>query len=173
MNQTLLLNQGFEPLCTLPWQRAICLWVLGKVEVVEEYEEEIRSLYFAIKRPAVVRLVARLRLRRQRVKFSRQNVIARDRGRCQYCGEQKPLAELTYDHVVPRAKGGVTAWENIVTACVACNARKGNRTPEAAGMRLHTRPARPDWVPALSIPLRGSIPEQWASYLYWQVELSP
>lgn len=171
--RTLLLSQGYEPLGTISWQRAICLLTLGKVEVVEEYDRDVRSVFLVIKMPAVVRLITRLRRQRQRLKFSRQNVLARDRWRCQYCGEKRPIAQLTYDHVVPRAQGGRTCWENIVTACTDCNARKANRTPEQAGMRLRSRPVRPDWVPVLTIPLAGSVPDQWASYIYWYAEILP
>jgi 5-methylcytosine-specific restriction endonuclease McrA len=100
-------------------------------------------------------------------------VLARDRWRCQYCGQKKKIAELTYDHVIPRSRGGKTCWENIVTACQDCNARKGDRTPEQAGMRLRSRPERPTWVPVFTIQLTGSVPDQWASYLYWSSELLP
>lgn len=171
MDQTLLLSQGYEPLCTISWRRAICLLTLGKVEVVEEYDVDIRSVYLVIKMPAVVRLITRLRRRKQRIKFSRQNVLARDRWRCQYCGRKRPIAELTYDHVVPRSQGGRTCWENIVTACEDCNARKRNRTPREAGMKLRQQPFKPTWVPLFTIQLRGPVPDQWASYLYWSTEL--
>jgi 5-methylcytosine-specific restriction endonuclease McrA len=173
MERTLLLNQGYEPVGTISWQRAICLLTLGKVEVVEEYDRDVRSVYLVIKMPAVVRLISRLRRRKQRVKFSRQNVLARDRWRCQYCGQKKKTAELTYDHVIPRSRGGKTCWENIVTACQDCNARKGDRTPEQAGMKLRSRPERPTWVPVFTIQLTGSVPDQWASYIYWSSELLP
>jgi 5-methylcytosine-specific restriction endonuclease McrA len=171
MERTLLLNQGYEPLTTISWQKAICLLTLGKVEVVEEYDREIRSVYLVIKMPAVVRLITRMRRRKQRIKFSRQNVLARDRWRCQYCGRKRPIAELTYDHVVPRSQGGRTNWENIVTACEDCNARKRNRTPREAGMKLRQQPFKPTWVPLFTIQLRGPVPDQWASYLYWSTEL--
>jgi len=171
MDRTLLLNQGFEPVATISWRRAVCLLTLGKVEVVEEYDRDVRSVYLVIKMPAVVRLISRLRRNRQQVKFSRQNVLARDRWRCQYCGQKKRTTELTYDHVVPRSQGGKTSWENIVTACEDCNARKANRTPQQAGMKLRSRPVRPNWVPVFVIPLTGSVPDQWASYLYWHAEI--
>jgi 5-methylcytosine-specific restriction endonuclease McrA len=83
------------------------------------------------------------------------------------------MSELTYDHVVPRAQGGTTCWENIVTACTRCNARKANRTPEQAGMRLRRHPIRPSWVPVFTLQLSGPVPDQWASYLYWTSELQP
>jgi hypothetical protein len=104
-----------------------------------------------VKVPAVVRLLRAFRRRRQRVKFSRVNIYARDKYTCQYCREVRAIGELTYDHVVPRRLGGRTEWTNIVTACQDCNLRKGARTPEQAGMALKARPICPDWVPAVSI----------------------
>ena len=173
MERTLLLNQGFQPLATISWQRAVCLLTLGKVEVVEEYDRDIRSVCLVIKMPAVVRLITRFRKIKQRVKFSRQNVLARDRWRCQYCGERKATAELTFDHVIPRSRGGKTAWENIVIACRACNANKGARTPAEAAMRLRARPSRPSWLPLFNITLQQlrHIPREWRDY--WTAELVP
>jgi len=174
MERTLLLNQGFEPVATISWQRAICLLTRNKVEGIEEYDRHVRSTHLVIKMPAVVRLITAFRRPRHRVKFSRQNVLARDRWKCQFCGQKRPIAELTFDHVVPRAQGGKTSWENIVTACQRCNARKGNRTPEQAGMRLRSTPARPNWVPVFQITLsRHAAPKEWVSYLYWNSELLP
>ena len=172
MEQTLLLSQGYEPLATISWQRAISLFTLGKVEIVEEYDRDIRSCYLVIKMPAVVRLINRFRRGKQAVKFSRHNILARDRWRCQYCAKKVSTAEMTQDHVVPRAQGGKTCWENIVTACSACNAKKANRTPEQAAMQLRRKPKRPEWVPVYSVRIGGTPPEQWTSYLYWTTELS-
>ena len=171
-SRTLLLSAAYEPISTISWQRALTLLTLGKVEVVEEYDHDIHSRFLVIKMPAVVRLVRMFRKNRQRVKFSRTNVLARDRWKCQYCGEKFPTEELTYDHVTPKSRGGKTRWENIVTACRDCNGRKANRTPKEAGMRLRRKPARPTWVPIFTVQLSGSAPEQWRDYLYWNSELS-
>lgn len=171
MQSTLLLSQGYEPLATISWQRAIGMLTLGKCEVVEEYDQKLRSRYLVIKMPAVVRLIQRFRRRKQTVKFSRHNILARDRWRCQYCGVAVNTADMTQDHVVPRAQGGKTCWDNIVTACGGCNANKANRTPEQAGMMLRRRPEKPDWVPVFSVRIGGDPPEQWVSYLYWTTEL--
>src|SRR5262245_61256943 len=112
--ETLVLNPGYEPIARVPWQRAVTLIFLGKVEVVEAYEDrDIRSVTFVVKMPSVVRLLRALRGARRTVSFSRQNVYARDAGRCQYCGVRVLRADITYDHVVPRALGGKTTWENI------------------------------------------------------------
>jgi 5-methylcytosine-specific restriction endonuclease McrA len=172
MDQTLLLSQGYEPLATITWQRAICLLTLGKVEVVETYDREIRSVHLVLKMPAVVRLINAFRRSRQSVRFSRQNVLARDRWQCQYCGTRKPAEELTYDHVVPRSQGGQTCWENIVTSCVECNAAKANRTPLQAGLRLLRRPVRPDWIPMVTLRIsREAVPKAWQGYWMLSGEL--
>jgi len=172
MERTLLLSQGYEPIATIGWQRAISLLTLGKVEVIEQYDREIRSTHLVIKMPAVVRLVNFFRRHKQRVKFSRQNILARDRWLCQYCGVKVSTEEMTMDHVVPRSQGGRTEWENIVTCCVSCNAKKADRTPKQAKMGLKKEPERPNWVPIFTIKLSGGMPEQWASYLYWNTELA-
>jgi 5-methylcytosine-specific restriction endonuclease McrA len=172
MERTLLLSQGYEPLATISWQRAISLLTLGKVEVIEEYDRELRSRYLVIKMPAVVRLIQRFRRGKQAVKFSRHNILARDRWKCQYCGIKVRTSDMTQDHVVPRSQGGRTEWENIVTACGDCNAKKANRTPREAGMRLRKRPEKPKWVPIFSVQIGNRPPDQWASYLYWTSELS-
>jgi 5-methylcytosine-specific restriction endonuclease McrA len=162
---------GYEPLTTISWKKALTLLTLGKVEVVEEYDFDVRSKYLVLKMPAVVRLVSMFRRSKQRIRFSRTNVLARDRWKCQYCGEKKPTEELTYDHVIPRAQGGKTSWTNIVTACQKCNGFKANRTPREAGMKLRQKPVRPSWVPIFTIQLSGSAPEQWRDYLYWNAAL--
>lgn len=172
MERTLLLSQGYEPLATISWQRAISLLTLGKVEVIEEYDRNIRSAFVVIKMPAVVRLINRFRRGKKAVKFSRHNILARDGWKCQYCGSRVKSHNMTQDHVVPRSQGGKTCWENIVTCCEPCNAKKANRTPAQAGMRLRKPPYKPTWVPMFSVQLSGSPPDQWASYLYWTSELT-
>lgn len=171
--QTLLLSQAYEPLRVISWKRALTLMTLGKVEVLEEYDRELRTTTFVIKMPAVVRLLRSFRRFRQPVKFSRANIFARDSYACQYCGARKPIGELTYDHVLPRHQGGKTEWTNIVTACQECNLQKGARTPEQARMRLRARPVQPRWIPAVTITIsRASVPDAWRDYLYWTGELS-
>jgi 5-methylcytosine-specific restriction endonuclease McrA len=170
--QTLLLSQGYEPIKVISWQRAITLLFLGKVEVVEEYADELRSVNLVIKVPAVVRLLRAFRRQHRPVKFSRVNIYARDGYKCQYCGSKASLVDLTYDHVVPRSQGGATDWTNIVTCCYLCNRKKGGRTPKEAGMRLLAQPVQPNWVPAVTIRVSlRSVPDAWRDYLYWTGEL--
>jgi 5-methylcytosine-specific restriction endonuclease McrA len=170
MDRTLLLNQSYEPIAAITWKRAICLLMLGKVETIEEYDRRVRSAKASFKIPAVVRLVHSFRRHKKRVKYSKQNVFARDRWKCQYCGQKKPVDELTQDHVTPRSKGGLTCWENIVTACKDCNAIKANRTPTESGMRPLNMPQKPDWVPTFAMQLAQAMPESWRHYCFWTKE---
>ena len=174
MEQTLLLNATYEPLQVVHWQKAITLWFQGKVEIVAEYDREVRSVTFSMRLPSVIRLLRRIRVRRRAeyVPFSRANIYARDRHTCQYCGVPFASCELTFDHVVPVAQGGRKDWENIVSCCISCNRRKGGRTPAQAGMRLIRKPKRPARAPSVRVTfgLRNA-PESWRDYVYWNVEL--
>ena len=166
---TLVLSPSYEPINQISWKAAV-LAVLGDrpIEVLEYYEDrEVRSVTFAMKVPAVIRYLAGKCIRKRGVRFSRENVYTRDKGRCQYCGINVARPEATYDHVKPRAQGGPTRWENIVIACVPCNQHKGGRTPEQAGMFLMTKPAKPKYLPEtlrLSFT-KANVPGQWRDYL--------
>lgn len=171
-HRTLVLSQGFEPVKIVPWQRAITLLFLGKVEVIEEYDHNIKTTAFLIKIPAVVRLLKSFRRYQKPVKFSRVNIYGRDKYTCQFCGVKKSINDLTYDHVVPRSRGGKTNWLNIVTCCQACNRRKANRTPAEAGMKLLKEPMQPSATPTLVVTIsKESMPDAWRDYLYWTGEL--
>jgi 5-methylcytosine-specific restriction endonuclease McrA len=165
-HRTLVLSQGFEPIKVVPWTRAITLLFLGKAEVIETYDRNIKTTSLVIKMPAVVRLLSAFKRFKKPVKFSRVSVYARDNFQCQYCGNQKSIGELTYDHVIPRSRGGVTNWTNVCASCAPCNKKKGNRTPEEAGMKLLKTPVQPAAIPAISIGISyHKIPEIWEGYL--------
>ena len=175
---TLVLDVGYTPVARVCWNRAITLWWAGKVEVVETYEDwTVRSVTVELQVPAVVRFVRGMRPHKQRVRFSRETVFARDGGRCQYCNRQLARPNATYDHVTPRALGGRTGWENIVIACVRCNQRKGGRTPAQAGMTLAKVPVRPNTPPhdGMRFTYQPGMPAQWRAwlrdYVYWNGEL--
>jgi len=142
----------------------------GKADVLQEYGQ---TVYFNVGMPAVVRITHRIDATKKRIKFSRQNVLARDKFCCQYCGAKGPGVELTFDHVVPKSRGGRTEWENIVMACRDCNSKKGNQTPVQAGLRLRTKPYKPSWVPIFNVTLRNlaRVPAEWLDY--WTAELVP
>jgi 5-methylcytosine-specific restriction endonuclease McrA len=150
----------------ISWQRAIVLSFLGKVEVLELWDETVRSPTITVRTPAVVRLTHASAARKTKCRFSRENVFLRDGFRCQYCGEKRPPRELNYDHVVPRKRGGKTSWENIVASCYGCNHKKGSRTPEEAGMKLRKKPYRPTSLPfAPLLPVGRDVPAIWQAYV--------
>ena len=165
MQSVLLLNTGFEPLKVISWQRAVTMFFMGKVEVVEEYEHDIRSVSLVIKAPAVVRLLRFVKIGRKSPPLCRSNVLARDNFQCQYCAKDLTARDATLDHVVPRSQGGRTSWENIVCSCSTCNRRKGGRTPHEARMALLKKPAKPDWLPVLNMKFHGKIPLVWKHFL--------
>lgn len=173
MRNTLLLNASFEPISVISWQQAVSLWFTDKVEIVEEYDDfDLKSVSITIKCPAVVRLLKYVNLRKQKVRFSRMNVFGRDGFTCQYCGVQPGTPNLTYDHVLPKSRGGKTCWANIVTSCVKCNSKKADRTPEEAGMSLKTVPSRPSSRPINTFVFHlPKTPDAWRSYLYWTQSL--
>ena len=166
--RTLVLDQSYQPHRIVSWQKAITLLYVGKAEVLEEYEDIVRSVSLAMRMPSVVRLSRHAGRRKRTLKFSRINVMMRDDFSCQYCGEQKTMRELTYDHVLPKTRGGKTTWENIVTACRHCNSRKADRTPEEAGMALRKKPKQPTWLPTGSFYVDSSrIPDTWKDWVSW------
>ena len=119
--------------------------------------------------PSVVRVVRSFRRERIRIRFSRLNIYARDGFTCQYCAVRFATEDLTFDHVLPRSRGGGTSWENIVTCCIACNAAKADRTPVEAHMKLCRRPRRPTLLPSIAVRIGGAMPEEWRPY--WSGEL--
>lgn len=176
MDQVLVLNASFEPLHVVHWQKAMQLLFQGKVEVLEEYEREVRTVTLSIRLPAVLRLLRFIPTIRKRniVRFSRANIFVRDQFTCQYCGRKRTRSELTLDHVTPSVQGGKKTWDNIVSACIQCNQRKGGRTPQEAGMHLIVKPATPEWLPMCTIRYRlNSAPERWKVYLSWQLRTRP
>ena len=166
MENTLLLSAGFEPLRVISWKKAVTLTVLGKVDVLEEYGREVHSPSLTLRLPAVIKLIRYLKPVPKRVKFSRQNLFFRDGYTCQYCHRRFPMHQLTYDHIVPRSRGGKTSWTNVVTSCTRCNLRKGNKPLHSLNYRLLKRPEEPRWLPQFAALLpRDSAPDLWQNYL--------
>lgn len=177
--QTLVLNASFEPLKIVSWQRAMTLFCQNKIEIVEEHDIEYRAVTFSFRLPSVVRLLKFVRVKRNltTVPFTRANIYRRDAHTCQYCGDVFRSEDLTFDHVVPEAQGGRKTWQNIVAACVPCNRRKDDRTPQEAGMPLLRVPVKPKPAPVFHVTMYlKRTPESWRDYLasgvYWNAELS-
>lgn len=174
----LVLNADFRPLSYFPlslwsWQEAVKAVFMDRVNVVSEYEREIHSPSLRIKLPSVISLKEYVPQSRKPA-FTRFNVFLRDRFACQYCGFEGSAEALTFDHLVPRSRGGRTQWNNVVAACSACNLRKGNRLPKQCGMYPRLYPHEPS---AYQLQENGRLfppnylHDSWHDYLYWDTEL--
>lgn len=163
-NRVLVVNQNYEPLIVTSVRRAIIMMYLGKASLVESRNgHKIRSVSRALDVPSIVRLELYTRVPFRQVMLNRKNIIKRDGGRCQYCGTS--VGTMTVDHVIPKLRGGDDKWENLVCACDRCNNKKGNRTPEEAGMKLRNRPRRPSHLTFIRQSL-GKGDEVWKKYLF-------
>ena len=140
--KVLILNQNYEPMSVVNVKKAIALLFLGKAEMIEAHNGQmIRSVSIAVPYPSIVRLSVYVKVPYKRIILSRKNILRRDAHRCQFCGRSD--LPLTVDHVVPISRGGEDTWENLVCACVVCNNRKSDRTPEEAACRSAANPCVP------------------------------
>lgn len=178
--RTLVLNADMQPLSWAPlsvwsWQDALVAVLQDRVTQVKTYADiSVRTASAAFEVPAVIALKGYRR--RAHVAFTRYHVFLRDEFRCQYCGEQFPARKLTFDHVVPKSKGGQSSWTNIVACCSADNVRKGDKTLKQAGMNLRRKPFEPSPYQLDSIARRipfihGELHNTWLDFLYWDAEL--
>ena len=171
----LVLNADYRPLSYYPlslWprQEAIKAVFLDRVSIIAEYDEEVRSQRQAFRIPSVVVLKDYVKPQK-RVAFTRFNLFLRDGFECQYCGSK---GDLTFDHVVPRSRGGVTSWENVVAACSPCNLRKANRSLRHSGMSLRRAPRQPSAQDMHGMGRRfppNHLHQTWMDFLYWDAEL--
>ena len=191
-SSVLALNRLYMAVHVVSARRAFCLLCKGNAEVVsiedgtwmvydfdgwrevselqaelgeDDPIEWIRSVTFVVRIPRVIRLLGYDRVPRKAVKFTRRNVFLRDEYRCQYCRGTFGPGNLSLDHVLPRSRGGQTTWDNIVTACMKCNVRKGGRTPEEARMDLLCRPKKPARSPVLAHQIATEKYESWRTFL--------
>lgn len=174
----LALNADFRPLSYFPlslwsWQESLKAVFLDRVSVVSEYDVFARSPSQEFRLPSVIALKEYIPMNRQPA-FTRFNVFLRDGFTCQYCGERGPAENLTFDHVIPRSRGGRTTWENVVTACSPCNLVKGHKLPRQAKMYPLRAPERPSCHKlqenGRSFP-PNYLHESWRDFLYWDSEL--
>ncbi|MFI0395380.1 HNH endonuclease [Paracoccus jiaweipingae] len=171
----LVLNADYRPLSYFPlslwpWQEAVKAVFLDRVNILAEYDHTVRSQRMAIRIPSVVVLKDFVKPQK-RVAFTRFNLFLRDGFTCQYCGAR---GDLTFDHVIPRSRGGVTSWENVVAACSPCNLKKANKPLRHSGMRLRRVPCQPSPEDMHSAGRRfppNYLHESWLDFLYWDAEL--
>lgn len=164
----LVLNASYEPINICAARRALVLVMKGVASTEEHSAQAVHSCRSVIKLPSVIRLLEYRRIPHQARALSRKNIMMRDRYTCQYCAKVLPAGELTLDHVVPRSRAGETSWENLVACCHPCNNRKGNRTPEEAGMRLHRIPKPYSLHTSRHLMrLLGKSDDQWRKYLFY------
>jgi 5-methylcytosine-specific restriction endonuclease McrA len=149
------------------WCEVSELWALEKSdhERRDDQDDWVRAVNFEIRVPRVIRLLRYDRVPRKTLRFNRRNLFARDDHRCQYCGGNFPNSQLSFDHVIPRSRGGETSWENVVCSCVGCNSKKGGRTPQEARMRLLRKPTRPKHNPLLVSKLGNPKYASWRTFL--------
>jgi 5-methylcytosine-specific restriction endonuclease McrA len=138
MSKVLVLNASYEPLNITGWRRAVILMLKGKAEQIEHNG---KYLYRDFPLPTVIRLRQYVTVPYREIPLTRRNILNRDNHACQYCGYTG--SDLTLDHVIPRSRGGVDSWENLTTACMRCNVKKGSRSPKEANLFLRTQPRRP------------------------------
>ena len=191
----LVLNRGFAALTLTDVKRTFTLFYKGHVRAVlpdyttyawnewqdipvQPEDDVVTTPNLVIRVPRVIQLLSCERSPRNEVKFSRHNIYMRDGNRCQYCGKRFATSDLNLDHVVPRSKGGITSWENVVCSCHRCNRLKGGLTPGQAGMRLINPPRKPSWTPPLNVSLKEAMRKEWVPFLdflvdmsYWNTEL--
>lgn len=167
----LVLNASYEPINICAARRALVLILKGVALAEELAPAQVHSARQALNVPSVIRLLEYRRIPHQTRALSRKNILMRDRYMCQYCQRVLPSGEMTLDHVMPRSRHGETAWENLVACCHSCNNRKGNRTPEEAGMKLMRQP-RPFSLHTSRHLMRllGRSEDQWRKYLFFSEE---
>ena len=164
----LVLNATFEPINVTAVRRAMVLMLKGVAQAEEISHTKVHSASRSLEVPSVIRLLAYRHIPQQTRALSRKNILLRDRNTCQFCKRILPASELTLDHVVPRSRGGRSSWENLVACCYQCNNRKGDRTPEEAGLALARRP-RPFTLHTSRQLMRliGNKDEKWRKYLFY------
>ena len=161
---------SYYPLSLWPWQEAVKAAFLDRVTIIAEYDAVVRSPTIEIKIPSVVVLKDYVKPQK-RVAFTRFNLFLRDEFSCQYCGTK---GDLTFDHVVPRARGGITTWENVVAACAGCNLRKGAKSLKQVGFFLRKPPCQPSSEAMQNMGRKfppNHLHDSWFDFLYWDAEL--
>jgi len=164
----LVLNASYEPINVCAARRAIVLVLKGVAMAEEENGHFLHSTRLCVRVPSVIRLLEYRRIPHQTRSLSRKNILLRDRNTCQYCAQVLPSGELTLDHVIPRSRGGLSTWENLVACCHTCNRRKGNQFSQEAGMKLMREPRAFNLHTSRHIMrMIGHSDAKWRKYLFY------
>ena len=163
--KVLVLNQSYEPLMIINAKRAIVLIIKDKVKMLEKYRESISSVNKSFDLPSVIRLNFYVHLKYKDIILNRRNILTRDHFTCQYC--KKTKHPLTLDHIIPKNKGGVDSWENLVAACAKCNTRKGNTLLKYLDMKLFKKPRKPSKLFHLQTYVNKN-QDSWKQYLFME-----
>ena len=166
--RVLFLDNAGMPISTIEWWKAIVLQLQDKIIVLESYDEYVHSPSTKIQIPAVVMTKKYVNKKPYKLRFTKENLYARDKGKCSYCKAFITRNESTVDHVKPKSKGGANNWENCVLSCKPCNSRKGSKSVKEANMILHNKPFKPKTIDRRFLPWfinSPAIPEQWKKYL--------
>ena len=162
LTRVLLLNYSYEPIMVVSVRKAIILYILDKIDILEKSNDNIRSLYLTVPIPYVIKLKNYLYVKPRELSLTRRNVIKRDDSMCQYCGSKSK--SITIDHIIPKDKGGKDSWDNLVAACKKCNIYKGNYLLHEINMKLLKKPARPSYL--LHLQKYKGKHSTWDPYLY-------
>lgn len=164
-HSVLVLNNSFEPISLCSFRRAFILLASQKAEILHNRDNAfVNTVNKKYELPSVIRVFSSARIRYVDVPLSKTNILKRDGFTCQYCG--KKHKELTVDHIIPKSRGGADSWKNLITACKPCNNVKDDRTPEEAGMKLLSKPAKPNYVFFLQ-KFAQHRDKSWEQYLYY------
>ncbi len=161
--RVLLLNQSYEPVMVVGAKRAIILLLSEKVDSIESYKEKVHSAYLSIPLPSVIRLKKYAKIRKKEIVVSKKNILKRDNYICQYCGIQS--VPMTIDHIISKNKGGLDTWDNLVAACVECNAYKGSKSLDESNMKLLKIPRKPSVILYLQKYVK-QFQDSWRPYLF-------
>ncbi len=166
--KTLVLNSSYAPLGAIEWERAVVLIFSNKAEMLEAYNEPIKTISGEYKKPAVIKLKKYVKASSIALRFNKRNIYLRDEGKCGYCNIKMSYRQSTFDHIIPKSRGGKTNWTNIISACKDCNRDKNNKTPEEANMPLRRKADKPnniDTIKNFYKNYKSKAPHAWKNWI--------
>ncbi len=162
--KVLVLNQSYQPLMVVGAKRAVCLVLSKKSECVDNYSEMIKSQSFSMNIPCIIRINRYVKFIRNNIVLNRSNILKRDDFTCQYCCKRSQT--MTIDHIIPKNRGGLDVWENLVAACAKCNTKKGDMILDSIDMKLIKKPKKPNYLFYFKQYINDDVEESWKQYLF-------